>query len=389
MNKRVLVVDDDAALLGTVHELLAARDVEHVAVSSHDDFLTALATLDPTHVVLDPAVPGLDGIEIIQHLATRHSGAALIITSNLEARLLDAVKRAAAGKGLRVISVTSKPVTPETLAALLESTKDVSRAAPTLLPEAKPVMETTLRAGIEQKRFHFVYQPKISCSTGRLAGFEALARWYADDGVLQPLEFIPAAERLGLMRSITQQLLGEGLRWMASNHRDSDIVLCTNLSNSTLSDAEFPEFLALLCKAFDISPTRIVLELTETATMRDPTAALEMVTRLRLKGFHAAIDDVGTGYSSLSQLVRLPFSELKVDKTFVRRLSVSSECRTIVEAFIQLGHRLGLIVIAEGVEDEETMKYLASKDCDFAQGYYIARPMTAENAASWHHADGA
>lgn len=388
MNKRILIVDDDPALYETVRGILAIEDIE--CVSTREDFLASLATLRPTHIVLEPAAAGFDVIDIVRQLALVQSTATLVFATRLDARLADAVRRAAAGKGVRVAGVIAKPVNASALCALLDG--DGQRlVAASMSADAAPAhvsdaMEKTLRAAVRDRRIHLVYQPKIACDTRKLVGFEALARWETADGArIAPLDFIPLAEQLGLIRTLTAQLLEQGLAWLAEFHRDDDIALCVNLSTAALVDGGFPEDLAAACFVFGIEPRRIILELTETATMRDPANVLEMVTRLRLKGFHAAIDDVGTGYSSLAQLVRLPFSELKVDRAFVRRVRASGDCRKIVDAFIQLGHRLGLLVIAEGVEDAETLDYLVQHGCDCAQGNFIAQPMTADAASHWQY----
>jgi EAL domain-containing protein (putative c-di-GMP-specific phosphodiesterase class I) len=138
-----------------------------------------------------------------------------------------------------------------------------------------------------------------------------------------------------------------------------------------------------LCSKHDIEPERVIFELTETSAVDDSALALEFITRLRMKGFHAAIDDVGTGHASFLQLARLPFSELKIDKSFVIASAESAKSRAIVKSFIQLARNLKLGVIAEGVENREALEFLAMEGCELAQGYYIARPMTAERARTW------
>ena len=138
-----------------------------------------------------------------------------------------------------------------------------------------------------------------------------------------------------------------------------------------------------LCRRSHIAPERVVLELTESSAMVDPTLSLDLLTRLRVKGFLLSIDDFGTGFSSMVRLVRLPFSEIKVDKSFVMDAQHSQESRTIIKSIIELGHSLGLLVAAEGVEDLQTLNYLMSLGCDLAQGYFIARPMPGEAATRW------
>ena len=141
--------------------------------------------------------------------------------------------------------------------------------------------------------------------------------------------------------------------------------------------------LSAICSRFRIAPGRIVLELMETSAMVDPILSLDLMTRFRVKGFRLSLDEFGTGYSSIVQLVRLPFSEIKVDKSFVMQAQDSMESRTVIKSIVDLGHSLGLLVTAEGIEDVETLNYLTSLGCDLAQGYFIARPMSGEATHVW------
>jgi len=137
------------------------------------------------------------------------------------------------------------------------------------------------------------------------------------------------------------------------------------------------------CGKWSIDPQRVILEVTESAAMDDPTTALDVLTRLCMKGFRLSIDDFGTGYSSMVQLARIPFLELKIDKSFVMSATKSSESRTIIKAIVGLGQALELKVVAEGVEDQQTLDFLKSLDCDLAQGYFISRPMPSDKVTEW------
>jgi len=156
-----------------------------------------------------------------------------------------------------------------------------------------------------------------------------------------------------------------------------------NISAKSLVDLQLADNLSDVCQRFQIGTERIVLELTETSAMVDPILSLDLLTRLRVKGFQLSIDDFGTGFSSMIQLVRLPFSEIKVDKSFVMQAQQSSEARTVIKSIVELGHSLGLLATAEGVEDLDTLNYLNTLGCDLAQGYFIARPMWGDAARSW------
>lgn len=186
-----------------------------------------------------------------------------------------------------------------------------------------------------------------------------------------------------MIDALTEQLFEQGLRWLSESFPSSSISLSLNISAKGLADVHLGERLSELCHVLTIDPARVTFELTESSAMDDPVKSLALLTRLRMKGFQLSIDDFGTGFSSMVQLVRLPFSEIKVDKSFVMTAMGSHEALTVVKSIIDLGKGLGLRVVAEGVEDAKTLDLIASLGCDFAQGYFIARPMSGEAATAW------
>jgi EAL domain-containing protein (putative c-di-GMP-specific phosphodiesterase class I) len=201
--------------------------------------------------------------------------------------------------------------------------------------------------------------------------------------MIMPDSFIPRAEEIGLIGEITEYVLEHGMRWLVDIDPTSRYSLSINLSARSLGEPRFADHVSDVCRKHAIEPQRIVLELTETAATEDPVAALDLMTRLRVKGFQVSIDDFGTGYSSMAQLAHLPFSEIKVDKTFVIAAGVSEEARSIIKSTVDLGHTLGMQVTAEGVESQDNLDYLCATGCDYAQGYFIARPMSGDVVAAW------
>jgi EAL domain-containing protein (putative c-di-GMP-specific phosphodiesterase class I) len=198
-----------------------------------------------------------------------------------------------------------------------------------------------------------------------------------------PDRFIPVAEQAGLIDELTAQVFDQSLEWFCKAFPENDLKLSLNISAKSLVDLHLVDSLSGLCREYNVASKRIVLELTESSAMTDPILSLDLMTRFRVKGFELSIDDFGTGYSSMVQLARMPFSEIKVDRSFVMSARKSQESRTIVKSVVDLGHSLGLVVTAEGVEDVETYKYVNSLGCDLAQGYFIARPMPGEAARMW------
>ena len=198
-----------------------------------------------------------------------------------------------------------------------------------------------------------------------------------------PDRFIPIAEETGLIDELSAQVFDQSLEWFSNAFPLGELKLSLNISAKSLVDLHLVDSLFDLCRKYYLASDRIVLELTETSAMTDPILSLDLMTRFRVKGFQLSIDDFGTGFSSMVQLARLPFSEIKVDRSFVMNARQSQESRTIIKSVIDLGHSLGLVTTAEGVEDAETFDYLNGLGCDLAQGYLIARPMPGETARSW------
>jgi diguanylate cyclase (GGDEF)-like protein len=242
-----------------------------------------------------------------------------------------------------------------------------------------------LRRALVQDQLFLVYQPKINLRTGQTAGVEALVRWeHPQFGVIRPNRFIPLAEKTGLIMPLTLWVIHAALRqcqvWQQIG---LDITTAVNLSAWNLQSDQLPEQLEGLLKSCAVDPSRLQLEITESAIMVDPTRALTNLKRMRGMGLKFAIDDFGTGYSSLAYLKRLPVNEIKIDKSFVLNMPDDEDDIVIVRSTIDLGHNLGLDVVAEGVESQEALRQLAALKCDSAQGFYMSQPLTDTDLTSW------
>jgi len=238
-----------------------------------------------------------------------------------------------------------------------------------------------LRRAIEEKRLYLEYQPKLDLATGRICGAEALARWdHPTLGAIPPEEFIPQAERTGLMSSLTQLTLRTGFEQLAEWCKKSlGIHMAINISARSLHDSALPGMLAELLARWKVDAHLISLEITESAIMIDPDQALKVIQRIGKMGINFSIDDFGTGYSSLAYLSRLPVSELKIDKSFVLELTNRREDAVIVQSTIDLAHNLNMKVVAEGAESASILKRLRELGCDLVQGHFIGRPMSSDD----------
>jgi EAL domain-containing protein (putative c-di-GMP-specific phosphodiesterase class I) len=231
------------------------------------------------------------------------------------------------------------------------------------------------------------FQPKVDLATGSVSGVEALARWpHPRLGLLYPDAFVPLAEQTGLMRAVTLAVLRIALgQCRAWREVGLNLPVAVNLSVSNLMDARLATEVGDLLAEFNLPTHLLELEITESTLMKDMQRGREVLETVRALGIRLAIDDYGTGYSSLSYLQRLPIDDLKLDKSFVIGMTEDAGARAIVHSTIDLAHRLGLRVVAEGVETGAHVEDLQKLGCDFAQGYYIARPMPAEDLTEWWH----
>jgi diguanylate cyclase (GGDEF)-like protein/PAS domain S-box-containing protein len=242
-----------------------------------------------------------------------------------------------------------------------------------------------LRQAIGQDQLFLHYQPKIDLRTHRVIGVEALARWqHPEHGFIPPDQFIPPAERTGLIKPLTLWIFNTAQKQcLAWNRPGHELDVSINLSARNLHDRELPDHLQALLQDCGGNPDRLELEITESAIMADPIRALEAIKRLRAMGLRFAIDDFGIGYSSLANLKKLPVTTIKIDKSFVINMSRDENDAVIVRSTIDLARNLGLKVVAEGVENKETYNRLVEWGCDAAQGYYMCRPISADEFTRW------
>jgi diguanylate cyclase (GGDEF)-like protein len=242
-----------------------------------------------------------------------------------------------------------------------------------------------VRPALERGEFILHYQPKVRMSDGRAAGAEALARWsHPVLGVLSSRDFVPPIEETTLLRPFTEFVMEQALQqWRTWAESEVRLPISINISPRSLLDTQFPDQVAELLDAWDVPPAFITMELTESSLLSDSGRSLGVLDRLSRTGVNLSVDDFGTGYSSMRNLRRLPLTELKIDRSFVKQMLVDSNDFAIVHATVALGRNLGLNVVAEGVEDRETFDKLAELGCDQAQGYYLARPMPASEFTGW------
>ena len=372
---RLIALDDNEPFLAIIEKVAASAGYAVTATADPAAFQAAVAEQSPDIVLLDLQMPGCDGVEMLRRLAEQRCRAKIILMSGYDTRVLHLANAVGLEFRLDMGLPIEKPIYPAELRRMLTRFRSKS-----FQPNAD-----ALREALREDHLELYYQPLVELRSGRTVGLEALARWnHPDFGLVMPDRFIALAEREGLIEPLTERVVGLAVRQVAEWRKENfGAFVSVNVSAANIVDSRLPDRLMQLCAENAVPPGQICLELTETAAMGNPSLMLEVLTRLRLKGFRLAIDDFGTGYSSLLQLHRLPFSELKIDQSFVRAMERSEEARVIVGAIAGLGKSLGLDLIAEGVESKELLQGLVGFGCETGQGYYFSRPMPASKVLDW------
>lgn len=381
--KRLLILDDEPTVAMTVARIAERHGFTVRLSESPREFFHDVARFAPSHIIIDLLMPGMDGVEVLRNLAAVGCHANIIMMSGMGAKVLESAQRAGLERGLRISGILPKPFKPAELRALLDA--DADRALLSRATEADgEVSLGELEAALRTDQFVLHYQPKIHLATGRVAGVEALVRWqHPTLGLLLPQRFLPLVEQAGSMDLLTYRVIETGLSWFAEAGRGNELTMAINISGGSLTDVIFTDVLSEQCALLKIDPARIILELTESTATRRSADTLDILTRVRLKGFKLSIDDYGTGYSSMSQLAQLPFSEIKIDKSFVAAMLNSGEAHKLVASTIGLGNALHLLTVAEGVENEQQLRALTELECEQAQGFHIARPMDGAAVREW------
>jgi len=387
-NLRFLVVDDDHdqryLLTRTLNGMGRARIVE--APSGHE----ALAILDRVGqavdiVVTDLQMPQMDGMELVRRIGERKLPVAVILVSGLDGVLLASAATMAQAYGVRVIGTIEKPATRAKFYSVLGHFR-----TPVAVTEAEvgvafaPTAHDVL-GGIAAGQIEPFFQAVIELGSGKVVGAEALARWrHPARGILGPDAFLPPLARAGYLDELSWIMLSmsamEAGLWRRA---DLKLTVSVNVSATSLADPGYADAVTQIVTGHGLDPSAMILELTETEAILNIAAALENLTRLRIKGFGLAIDDYGVGYSSMQALSRMPFTEIKIDRSFVSAAAGDPKYRLMIEHTVAVAHQLGLKTVAEGVETRAECELLASLGCDRVQGYLVSKPVEGSGFLRW------
>jgi len=389
----VLVVDDSDLQRSIAVEMLRHLGVSLVYEANNGiDALEMLRSrrLVPAVMLIDLHMPGMDGIELIQEVAAINPDIAIIIVSGADNKLMNTLGSLVSACNMTMLGALAKPLSGPMLLRSLHRYQSASASRSSPKPD-DGLCALELKRAIRLGHIIPFYQPKVSLTDGKVVGFEALARWSDPiKGTSAGAHFIDLAQEHGLLKELTLRMLETVLADMSAwGKLDFRPVVSLNIAVTLLEDRGFANQIIRPVKNADIAPHQILLEITESALMKDQAVALTTIGRLKLHGFGFSIDDYGTGFSSMLQLSRIAFDELKIDRSFVNRATESEHMSNILQSAVEMGRRLDITTVAEGVETIEQLQLLRSMGCDEIQGFLFARPMPAGDLLPWLAANDA
>jgi EAL domain-containing protein (putative c-di-GMP-specific phosphodiesterase class I)/FixJ family two-component response regulator len=381
-----LLVDDDPFMLKALSKMLEAIGVQGIIQTDNaQDALKYLANRN-NHidiVISDLNMPNMDGIQLLRHLGSLGMSFSVILVSGEDPRLLESVKSLGEQQKLNILGTLNKPVRKDDLEAMVRRHTPVDKQTPN--GPAAMVFADELQTAIINDELEVFFQPQIAIDDGRIVGIEALARWnHPDKGWIPPGIFIGIAEKYNMIGDLTDSIFQKSITEAA--HLRSlgfNITVSVNFSAQVLCVLELPEILSETIQSSGLESSHVVIEVTESSLAQDMNITLDILTRMRLKGFGLSIDDFGTGFSSLEHLKQIPFTELKIDRSFVHQAAQNRASRAILESSIDLARKLSIQCVAEGVETDEDWQLVEELGCDIVQGYYTARPMAPADFISW------
>ncbi len=377
---RIIAVDNDPRILRALDRACATTGYTLEPTRKPEDFEAALERFAPVLIFLDLTLSTIDGLEILRHVAHKRPGTRIAMTSGVDERLLTSARALGESLGLRMLEPIRKPLTVDDIRQRLR----VLRATPDNDCECT-VSVSELGAALKDGRLDVCYQPMIDLSSRRVVCAEALARIRRHDGgMLIPSQFISVAEHSGLIETLTFLVLRRALSDLGGWQSPvPELQVSVNLSRVLLEDPRLPDRIESLLDETGVPPGRLVLEVTASGDLQDDPRAAETLSRMRSKGISLALDDFGTGCGSLDAIYECPYETLKLDKKFAICADRSEEAAAMIRSSLDLARSVGLSVVAEGIQSEQTLRWLGRLGCDIGQGFHISPPMSTSSFSDW------
>ena len=376
MSLNILVVDDDVEISNLLQDI-ASRTGHQVTVVNDSRLVEALLSTPFDLIFLDLKMPFLDGIQIMRLLAQQKVNSPLVLMSHLDKSVLNTAQELAEAHQLNALSYLPKPFKVHTVESIFVEVKKVKLKQVSEAIAQKKMNSDELRKAFDEDRIEVYYQPQMDVKMHRVVGLEALCRIRdQQNSLVYPDQFIDEVERLGLIHELTLAvaiIAAQDYADLSAQYHGMTISI--NISTLDLDDLYFPDVLETIFAEHKINPNLVIIEVTENILLKNLSVSLDVLARIRLKGFKISIDDFGKGGGALDNLKYFPATELKIHKEFIQSIGVNDRSHVLVKHTMELAHQLGLDVVAQGVEDKEVADWLVSQGCDLLQGYWYSKPL--------------
>ncbi len=377
MPLKILIIDDDAAITDHLNDV-AVRSGHQVTVENDSRQVESLLTTAFDLIFLDLRMPFLDGIQVMRVLSQKKVSAALVLMSGFDKAVLNTAHELAEAHELNILSHLSKPFKVNAIEALISEVEQAKSKQVSKPIAQRQMSPDDIRQAFDQDRIEVHYQPQLDVKMNRVVGLEALCRIRdSQNNLIYPDQFIDEVERLGLIHELTLAvaiIAAQDYTDLSAQYNGMTISL--NISTLDLDDLYFPDVLETIFAEHKINPNFVIIEVTENTMLKNLNVSLDVLARIRLKGFKISIDDFGKGSASLDNLKYFPATELKIHREFIQSIGEKDKSHVLVKHTMELAHQLGLDVVAQGVENQEVLDWLIGQGCDLIQGYWYSKPLS-------------
>ena len=388
----LIVLDDETRIASLIATLARERRWTVGVATSGTDFQSLYSAKVPDAIMLDLRLGASDGVEQLRFLQARNYRGAVVLMSGFDQRVLASAQQVGRSLGLRIVNILEKPARVTRIRDVLKELETQLEPLPVLdptdshAPEPDSIRPEGLAEAMDRGEMELYLQPILNAANLSVVRLEGLIRWRPPGhGIVLPDKFISVAERdPAVIDRLTFFVIKTALeQYLRLRENGCAVPIAVNISGMNLRSLDFPDRLAELVAQAGAPSSALALEITESVAMRDRGPIIDILTRLRLKGFELAIDDLGTGHSSLEALKEMPFSEIKIDKSFVMDALKSRTSLAIVTSIVDLAGRMGVVCTAEGVESDDIAVLVTNLGIDHLQGYFYSRPIPFGNLVVW------
>ena len=377
MPLKVLIIDDETEITDQLHDV-AVRLGHQATVENDSRQVESLLTTTFDLIFLDLRMPFLDGIQVMRVLSQKKVSAALVFMCGFDKTVLNTVYELAKAHELKVLRPLYKPFKENAIEALIREAEQAKSKQVNKPLAQRKISSDDIRKAFDEDRIEVHYQPQLDVKMNRVVGLEALCRIRdSQNNLIYPDQFIDEVERLGLIHELTMAVtIIAAQDYVDLSAQYNGMTISINVSTRDLEDLYFPDDLERIFAEHKINPNFVIIEVTENVLLQNLSISLDVLARIRLKGFKISIDNFGKGGAALDNLKYFPATELKIHKEFIQSIGENDRSHVLVKHTMELAHQLGLDVVAQGVEDKDVLDWLVGQGCDLIQGYWYSKPLT-------------